>query len=367
MVGKYILVLPYVTYRHRAITFYCNTLLITYNLTLMTKRRISQRQAQMIAGIQAERVKRVGARDAKLLGEVEQSGLGPEEHGLVLAHHGARAEVESENGEHYPCLLRQHLGHLITGDRVIWRRGQNELGVVVALLPRTSELTRTTDRGIVKPIAANIDQILVTVAVEPAYSLEHLDPYLIAATLQHIPAVIVLNKIDQCPQPYPDVLADWIALYRGLGYPVIETSSTTQLGLQQLAQQLQHHTSVFVGQSGVGKSSLIASFLPNADIRIGTFTPEVGHGTHTTSTARLYHLPSGGDLIDSPGIRELKLGPLTPAELIQGFIEFHPYLNACKFRDCSHTHEPECMILQAVADGKINSHRLQAFHNLLKK
>lgn len=324
----------------------------------MSKRRISQRQAQTIHDHQAGRLERAA----------DETDLGPEESGLVLAHFGKQVEVETQSKEIITCLLRQHVGHLITGDRVIWQRNQSGSGVVVALEPRKSVLTRCTSHGRLKPIAANIDQIFITVALEPAYSFEHLDPYLIAAETLKIKPLILINKIDLCTLPYPDFLTEWIEIYRGLGYPVLEISTVAQIGLAELKEHLQDHVSVFVGQSGVGKSSLMASLLPSdAKIRIGTFTADVGHGTHTTSTARLYHLPSGGDLIDSPGIREFNLGPLDAKTLMQGFIELRPLIGLCKFRDCIHTHEPDCAVLEALEQGKIHPRRLEAFYRLVNK
>jgi ribosome biogenesis GTPase len=126
-------------------------------------------------------------------------------------------------------------------------------------------------------------------------------------------------------------------------------------------EQLKGHTSVFVGQSGVGKSSLVKTLLPQERISVGELSAQSGLGQHTTSTARLYHLPAGGAIIDSPGVREFRLWPMSRQALARGFIEFRPWLGQCKFRDCSHTHEPGCALREAVARGEISRQRLESY------
>jgi len=285
-----------------------------------------------------------------------------ETQGRVIARYSARADVETATGNTISCTLRQNLGPVVTGDHVRIALPEQ---VITTVLPRTSALSRFDEQGRSKLIAANVDQLVIVVALEPAYSMEHIDAYLIFSELHGIKPLIVLNKMDLCPQPQPEALTEWMTLYQRLNYSIIETQINNDLIL--LEQALHHHCSIFVGQSGVGKSSLLSRLLPEQNIKIGDFNPTIGHGNHTTSTSRLYHLLDHAEVIDSPGIRELQLGPLNLQDLMQGFIEFHPYLNQCKFRNCQHKNEPECAIIKAIEQGNIHAHRFEYYHYLLAK
>ena len=325
----------------------------------MTKRRITRRQAWRIDKIQQERRQRAEKKEQQLGNLLEHDQLGPEQEGLLIAHYGTMTDVEDQQGHVTRCHLRQHLGVLVPGDRLVWRAVDKDSGVVTACHPRQSVLGRPDARGNVKPIASNIDQLFITVAPAPQISRLLIDSYLVAAETLAITPVIVLNKIDIVEQ------ADEAQLnvYHQLGYRVLYASVYEKHGLDQLAAQLANKTSVFVGQSGVGKSSLINHFIPHRELRVGELSLSSGHGRHTTSTARLYHLPQGGSVIDSPGIREFGLWHMTADKITQGFVECRPFLNRCKFRNCQHQHEPGCALLQAVADGDIDADRLM---NLLK-
>src|SRR5690606_32601008 len=149
--------------------------------------------------------------------------------------------------------------------------------------------------------------------------------------------------------------------YRAIGYPVLRASIQQERGLEELLALLREGTSVFVGQSGVGKSSLIGALIPGLDIRIGELSAATAKGRHTTTTARLFHLPGGGDLIDSPGIREFGLDHLNRAQIERGFIEFRDWLGRCKFRDCKHSGEPGCALRQALAEQRISAARFDSF------
>ena len=145
---------------------------------------------------------------------------------------------------------------------------------------------------------------------------------------------------------------------------MLYASSRSSQGLEPLRQRLIGHTTILLGQSGVGKSSLIKALLPHRDIRIQALSQATGLGTHTTTTSALYHLPDGGDLIDSPGVRSFELSELHRVDLEHGFVEFGPYLGRCKFSNCSHRVEPGCALLAAVAEGKIDARRLRSYHQL---
>ena len=161
-------------------------------------------------------------------------------------------------------------------------------------------------------------------------------------------------------------LDEMLSTYGDLGYTVKRVSSKTGSGLEDLQLLLNDHTNIFVGQSGVGKSALINAFLPNVNTLEGLLSPGKEKGRHTTTSARLFHFPKGGDLIDSPGIREFGLWHMDEEELLNGFIEFRPFLGNCKFRDCKHQSEPGCRLLQALADGDIGVQRMESYRSILQ-
>jgi ribosome biogenesis GTPase len=333
----------------------------------MAKRKLNRRQQWRIEKIQEERRKRVERKQhrAEELLRDEQS-LGAEEEGLVVANYGASVELEDASGTRLRCQLRQNLPTLVVGDRVVWQRAGGN-GVVTALLPRRTELARPDTLGELRPVAANIDQILVVAAPAPAYSPELIDQYLAAAELTGITPVLVFNKIDLVDDDNREAVEQLLASYRKIGYTLITASTRKNHGLDAVMEQLRDRTSAFVGQSGVGKSSLVKALLPDEAITVRELSEQSGLGQHTTSTSRLYHLPQGGQIIDSPGVREFRLWPMDPASLIHGFREFIPYLGHCKFRDCKHEQEPGCALREAVERGEIEARRLASYHRIVEQ
>ena len=334
----------------------------------MSKRKVTRRQAWRIEKIQKERTDRASKKDDRLEQALSGGELGPEQPGLIISHFGKQVDVEATEGEAagtiFRCHLRTHLGQLVTGDRIIWRKG-TEYGVVVAALARDSELIRPTNHGELKPVAANIDQIVITFAVEPQPFANLIDRYLVASELSNIKPVLLLNKSDLITEKNQDEITQLVERYRAIGYEVLLASTSHDDGLAELKAELKDRTSVFVGQSGVGKSSLINVLLPGVDIKVGGLSEQSRKGRHTTTTARLFHFPAGGDLIDSPGIREFALWHLEPEKLIEGFVEFKPFMGYCKFRDCKHEHEPGCAILEAIERGEISASRMDSYQRIL--
>lgn len=289
--------------------------------------------------------------------------VGNEREGLLVAHFGAHAEIQDEFGKIIYCHIRKNMEPVITGDRILWQMEADNTGVIVACLPRKSLLGRPEKKGRIKPVAANIDAIIIVAA--PATFSEHLlDRYLIAAENLQIPPVILLNKIDLLSSHDRDGLHQRLNVYEKVGYPVIYSSVLSKHGLTELDNFFRNKTSVLVGASGVGKSSIISSFLPEQTIAVGD-TSAKGLGKHTTTATRLYHLQHGGQLIDSPGVREFGLWHASPAEILNGFIEFKKYLGHCKFRDCKHLKEPGCALQKAVQDNEISASRLESYKQLL--
>jgi ribosome biogenesis GTPase len=329
----------------------------------MGNRKLTRQQAWRINKVQEERRKRAEKRDEISQQALASGELGPEQEGLVIAHYGGQIEVEAD-GKTCRCHLRANLEDLVTGDRVVWCAGE-PVGVVVARLDRSSELLRPDPSGKLKAVAANIDQIVIVIAPLPHPHGNLIDRYLVAAAAVNIAPVILLNKSDLVDATNSDAIAELLAPYPALGYQLLEASCTARDGLNKLLDQLAGQTSVFVGQSGVGKSSLVNALLPDANLRVGALSESHGTGTHTTTTAQWLHLPAGGALIDSPGIREFGLWHMDRLQVEQGFMEFQPLLGLCKFRDCIHEREPGCALLAAAERGEISERRLQSYRQIV--
>ena len=327
----------------------------------MARRKLTRRQSWRAEKIQEERRARAEKKTARVQAQLEGSELGPEQPGRIITRFGASVDVEDGKGQIYRCLLRQNLPSLVCGDRVIWQAAQDQTGVVVAMEPRENLLERPNQDGVLKPVAANINQILVVAAPRPALDTDLINRYLVAAELTHIPPVLVINKLDLLDEAGLAKLRQRLAVYEAIGYPVLYASTHLEQGLDAVRQQLKDKTSIFVGQSGVGKSSLINALLPGLDIRVGELSDASGLGRHTTTTTVLYHFPDGGELIDSPGVRAFGLEHASRQQLFDGFVEFRPYLGQCQFRDCRHEVEPGCALQAAVAEGAISRERFDSF------
>lgn len=314
----------------------------------MTKRKISQQQQRRIAKNQAQK-----------LDSAKQTGL-------VIANFGQQLEIEAE-GKIILCSKRQNLGPIVPGDEIVWQSDRDDQNaVVVAIKQRKSLLSRPDARGKLHAVAANIDRMFIVFAPEPKPSQTTIDRYLIAARIEGIEPVIILNKEDLLADTSYSDLLKLLAVYQQIGIKTIQISAKNLEHLSLLHEQMQNNVSVFVGQSGVGKSSIIATILPNIEIKIGAISETIGQGKHTTTTARLYHVaPLNAAIIDSPGIREFTLWNLTPEDLANQFVEFEPFLQTCKFSNCKHLQEPGCSLLQAANEQKISKQRLNSYQQIL--
>ncbi|EED34814.1 ribosome small subunit-dependent GTPase A [Luminiphilus syltensis NOR5-1B] len=315
----------------------------------MSKRRLSKQQQRRIAERHRE------ARSASL---DDAETMQP---GVVIARYGKQVLLEDESGTRRTCPIRPNVEDLVAGDRVAWLQEQ-DTPVVVARQPRRSALSRPDARGRPRTVAANVDLMLIVIAPEPEPHANLIDRYLVAAEDAGIDTALVLNKADLIDDNNP--LLALMDRYRALDYPCVVTGRQ-EPDAQQLEALIDGRTLVLVGQSGVGKSSLVQRLLPDIDIRVGELSAAIAKGRHTTTTAALYHLPSGGHLIDSPGIREFHLHHLPADAVAPAFPDFRPFLGHCRFRDCQHSKETGCAILEAVEAGRIAPERLDSYRAII--
>ncbi|KFX12105.1 small ribosomal subunit biogenesis GTPase RsgA [Pectobacterium betavasculorum] len=333
----------------------------------MSKKKLSKGQQRRVSANHQRRLKKT---ESKV--EWEDSQLGDAQEGIIISRFGMHADIEATDGVVHRCNIRRTISSLVTGDRVVWRPGHESLagisGIVEAVHPRHSVLTRPDYYDGIKPIAANIDQIVIVSAILPELSLNIIDRYLVACETLEIEPLIVLNKIDLLDDKSRQLVDKSMDIYRALKYRVLMVSSHTQQGISELEQALTDRISIFAGQSGVGKSSLLNALLALDEERIlvNEVSDNSGLGQHTTTASRLYHFPHGGDVIDSPGVREFGLWHLEPEQVTSGFIELREYIGSCKFRDCKHENDPGCAINAARERGDIARERFDNYHRILE-
>ena len=278
--------------------------------------------------------------------------------GLVITRYGQHLLVESNSGNLVQCSARHNIDLSVAGDQVIFQTIDDNTGVVTALLERDNILKRSN-----KLIAANVDELCLVVAIKPHYQFNLIDRYLIVAENHNLPIRIIVNKIE-LSNNIEQVKKDF-SMYESIGYLVNYLSVKTQIGTAMLKTQLNNKTQLFLGQSGVGKSSLINEIIPKINLRVNELSIKSNLGKHTTTNTTLYHIPSGGDLIDSPGVREFHLDSLNDKDILKGFREFKTFIGQCKFRNCTHINEPNCAIKNTVQSGGIHIRRYQSYLNLL--
>ncbi len=329
----------------------------------MAKRKLSQQQKTRIQNNQQQRIK--NSRKSKH--DISDDQLGPDQSGLVIARYSRHVDIKALEGERKNEIIRSHMRanieSIAVGDNIIWRETPQGEGVVVAVEPRHSLIERPDGLGNLKPVAANIDQVFIVFAVEPEPHPNLIDRYLVAAENANIEAKLVFNKLDLLTgdNPYSELLNT----YRALGYDVFEISCDNHQGIENIKLALNNKISVFAGQSGVGKSSMINALLPDVDAKVGILSDHVTKGRHTTTTSSLFELPDGGYLIDSPGIREFHLNHFEKPDIYAGYRELQDVLGHCQFRDCNHQEEPGCAIKALIEDGKLASSREQSLSYIL--
>jgi ribosome biogenesis GTPase len=246
--------------------------------------------------------------------------------------------------------------------------GEDAEGIIVQVLPRQTKLSRKSQSSPYEGnyyediVAANVDHVVIVASFQnPPLRPGLIDRYLVAAGKGGLEPILCLNKVDLAN---PDDIEPVASLYRQLDYPVILTCAKSGRGMDELRQRLAEATSVFAGHSGVGKSTLLKQLCPGIEFKTAEVNPKTGRGKHTTTAAQLIHLPTGGYVIDTPGIRQFGLWDLTPEDVQAYFAEIAQHGQACRFRNCSHTVEPDCAVREAVQQGTIHSQRYESFLKL---
>ena len=289
--------------------------------------------------------------------------------GRVLAVHGLISTVEAEDATIHLCATRRLLKTLSTdqrhvvaaGDWVLFRSAKNNEGSIERVEPRATVLSRAV-RGRQQIIVTNVDQLLiVTSAAEPYLKPNLIDRFLISAHKTGLWPLICINKIDLVDSAS---LAPLVGVYSQMGYRVLLLSAQTGLGIDRLRRAMAGRSSVVAGQSGVGKSSLVNTIDPSLHLRVSAVSADTQKGRHTTTTARLVPLSIGGYVVDTPGIRQFQLWDVIPAEVAGYFRDIRPYVNHCRFPDCTHTHEADCAVKNAVAEGRLDLRRYESYCQL---
>jgi ribosome biogenesis GTPase len=259
------------------------------------------------------------------------------------------------------------VGRPLCGDVVELQTREDTSLVVSAIVPRRNIFVRADRQQRQQTVASNLDQVVIVIAPQPAPSKDLVERYLVAAHSLGIQPVLLVNKAELLSAQDRDSQPPFsrIGIYRDLGYTVIEASCKAPPGVDRLKMQLQGTTSILVGQSGVGKSSLANCLIPDLELQTGVLSRTTGKGTHTTTTTIMYSLPGGGRLIDSPGVWEYGLWTLAADELAAGFPEIAPLHQTCHFGNCRHAGEPGCAVQAAVSAGQVQPWRYESYRRLL--
>ena len=288
------------------------------------------------------------------------SSPGIQQTGLVVASFGNRGQLDPGDGSAQRYVLKGRRLRVVCGDRVDWQvQPQGNELLVTAVHERDNALERPDSRGRTELVAANLSRLVIVLAPEPEPDFFIADRYLCAAEMMATDALIIWNKSD-LNAPIPAEIEN----YRALGYRLLEVSTKTDSGLKELLTTLATDISMLVGQSGVGKSSLINNLIPDTDVAIGELSSASREGKHTTTASIMHTLPSGGRLIDSPGVRDFVPVIRNPARVQIGFKEVIERAAECRFSNCQHIREPNCAIKAAIESGAVTERRYESYKRL---
>lgn len=285
--------------------------------------------------------------------------------GRVVARFGKALAVGAESGDIILCNARKRVSDIAVGDRVLWEPCAEGQGIVLEVLPRSTALVRPAHGGRLRTIAANLDRVWVVIAPQPEPDFLLVDQILAVCEHRGIDAALLLNKIDL---PHGDrALESGLRDYAAAGYRVCRITVKQAVGLDEIRIALRNVCSMLAGQSGVGKSSLTNALVPDKDLRTNTLSAKSGLGRHTTTTATLYPLAEGGELIDSPGVSVFGLAEMGARDLAEAYREFRGFLPNCRFGDCRHVDDKDCAVRAAAAQGLIAVERYRRYCRLLEK
>lgn len=291
--------------------------------------------------------------------------------GRVISVHGLKSRVLAEDGQVYECAVRQVLKSLsieqrnvvVAGDHVLFRAESTLDGMILSVNPRHGVICRTS-RGQQHVIVANIDYLLIIAsAAQPSLKPALIDRYLLTAEQCEVEPVVVINKIDLV-DTVP--LQPLVGVYASMGYRVLMTSATEGINIEYLRELLRGKQTALAGQSGVGKSSLLNAVESGLGLAVAEVSQENEKGRHTTTSSQLIPLDCGGAVFDTPGIRQFQLWDIEAAEVAGLMRDLRPYVSACRYPDCLHLAEDECAVKDAVADGRIDARRYDAYCHLLE-
>lgn len=291
------------------------------------------------------------------------------ETGLVIAAYGRRGILEADSGEELKYLVKGRRLRVVCGDRVEWERDVHDGKAIVRdVEQRDNTLERQPpDRHDPEILAANVGCLVVVCAPKPETDWFLVDRYLATAGLMQCRAMLVDNKIDLAESALTGERNKELANYRQLGYTSLRVSAQNGDGIDELLTELRDTIAILVGQSGVGKSSLINRLAPNADIVVGELSAASAEGTHTTTASAMHRLPGGGRLIDTPGVRDF-VPAIDEARSVQfGFPEINALAGKCRFNDCRHLREPNCAVKDAVESGQISARRFETYRRLVRE
>jgi len=291
----------------------------------------------------------------------------------VTAAYGRRGRLETATGDALRYLVQGRRLRVVCGDRVIWRTDRHgKEAIVTAICERENQLERLPpDRPHPEILAANLSCLIVVFAPQPETDWHLIDRYLVTGELMGCRLVLVDNKsdtLDAAPGPKDALKSrrEAIEPYIALGYEYLAVSAKSGHGIAELIQTLSNETAILVGQSGVGKSSLINCLVPGADIAVGELSAASAEGTHTTTASAMHPLPDGGQLIDTPGVRDFVPAVGDPARVQLGFPEIRERADDCRFADCRHLREPDCAVKKAVESGDIHPRRYETYRRLAR-
>lgn len=276
----------------------------------------------------------------------------------VVSFQSSRVLIRDVRGIDYQCQMRQSARDLVTGDKVQAELLADGTAIVTSRHKRTSEFLRTDLSGRKKMIGANLDCLAIVVASQPEPHLAMIDRYLVGAELSSIPVELIINKSDFDQPPVCDEIR---RIYPSLGYRVHEVSAKQGSHISDLAVWASGKHLAFLGQSGVGKSSLINALLGESKAEVGALSHKKIKGRHTTTASFIYDMPLGGWIMDSPGIRDFDNSSWQAEDVLRGFREINTHSSKCEFRNCSHKGDRGCAVIKAVEDGLIEPSRFENY------